>query len=135
MVCHIGYVFDVLLHYYNFSGWAVADFDKVDTSGEAVVADAAAGDVENTDSLAFGTLDDDAATERVDVDVLHVGVADAHIAVLDIFVCKLAPVAVGQPCVEAPTGDDDAVGIRPVEAAIRAVAVIGGCGRHGVLEV
>ena len=40
----------------------------------------------------------------------------------------------GQPSVEAPAGDDDAVDIRPVEAAVCTVAVVGGCGRNGVLE-
>ena len=31
-------------------------------------------------------------------------------------------------------GDDDAVDIRPLEAAVCTVAVVGGCGRDGVLE-
>jgi hypothetical protein len=69
-----------------------------------------------------------------DGDVRAPEIADAQVAVLDNLVLELTPVAVGQPSVEAPAGDDDAVDIRPLEAAVCTVAVVGGCGRNSVLE-
>ena len=136
MVCHIDYVFDgLLLHYYDFSRRTIADFDKVDTGGEAVVADAAACDVENTDSLAVGTLDDDAAAERVDTDGVSIGVANAQVAVFDIFVCKLAPVAVAQIGVETAAGNDDGVNGGAAQEAVACIQGIGGEeGQNGILQ-
>ena len=56
------------------------------------------------------------------------------VATLMVLAGKLTPVVVGQIGVETAAGDEDAVGIGPIQTAIRAIAIVRGERRHGVAQ-